>query len=137
MNINIKNPYDLPGNLQTNIYDTQILLETLNWINRDKHRRDILAELDLIDLELKKTKEGLRTNGLAKTSELAELEALEKSLNAFRKNVINALSSHVSREAMVVLQQRLENEFENITKVLIAILFKYSEKIKKMKLKYN
>ncbi|HLD80058.1 MAG TPA: hypothetical protein VJA18_05865 [Candidatus Nanoarchaeia archaeon] len=56
MSTNLKKVFDLPlpSNLYDRISEVEILLETLNWINREKQRRLVLAQVNLISLELKR-----------------------------------------------------------------------------------
>lgn len=127
----------LPAGLYDRISEVEILLETLNWINREKQRRLVLAQVNLISLELKRIIGGLEARNMASASDIAKIQVLNNNLTIFKNNVINAFSTFTRREVTEVLRERLEKEFSRWSAELTAVLSKLSQKIKKMQLSYN
>ena len=113
------------------IDQVEILLKTLHWINRESHKRDILAQLDFIVGILGEIIRISQERKMASVKDIAKLELIKKDLSQFRAEVTNALSTQVGREAMPVLQKILEKDFEQFRKQLIAVLSKFNEKTKK------
>ncbi|MBI2125304.1 hypothetical protein HYU08_01995 [Candidatus Woesearchaeota archaeon] len=139
MGTNLKKIVDmpLPAGLYDRISEVEILLETLNWINREKQRRLVLAQVNLISLELKRIIGGLEARNMASASDIAKIQVLNNNLTIFKNNVINAFSTFTRREVTEVLRERLEKEFSRWSAELTAVLSKLSQKIKKMQLSYN
>ncbi|MBI2581839.1 hypothetical protein HYV87_01760 [Candidatus Woesearchaeota archaeon] len=139
MGTNLKKIVDmpLPAGLYDRISEVEILLETLNWINREKQRRLVLAQVNLISLELKRIIGGLEARNMASASDIAKIQVLNNNLTIFKNNVINAFSTFTRREVTEVLRERLEKEFSRWNAELTAVLSKLSQKIKKMQLSYN
>lgn len=138
--MNAKNPLGLPGNLYQHISEVEILIETLNWINWDNHRRDILIELNLILRELNRIIGGLETRKAVPPIFIARLTVLSKNLDHFRRNVLVSLSEQTGRNAMEAVQEKLQSDFKKISENVMALLSKkspFDKEIRKMILSYN
>lgn len=135
--MNLDNPSDLPGNLYQNISQVETLLETLNWINRESHRRDLLAQVVLIAHELEQIIQKLQERESVSKISIAKIQIVRSNLNRFKIEVMMRLSDHLERAKIKEVQMELNNNFKIFKKTLISTLFDVKSEIEKMRLSYN